>query len=71
MSPEDAPVQAQIAKLQRFITDNYYECTDDILLGLGSMYTSDMRMKQNIDKSGGEGTAEFTKQAIEVYTKKQ
>lgn len=71
MSPEDVPVQAQIAKLQRFITDNYYECTDDILLGLGSMYTSDMRMKQNIDKAGGEGTAEFTKQAIEVYTKKQ
>ena len=69
MSPEDAPVQEHIGKLQRFITENYYECTGDILHGLGSMYTSDQRMKENIDKAGGEGTAEFTKLAIEIYTK--
>lgn len=31
------------------------------------MYVCDERMKHNIDKTGGDGTAEFVKQAIFIY----
>lgn len=51
-------------KLQNFITENYYTCTDEILKGLGEMYVFDERFKNNIDKAGGIGTAEFTSKAI-------
>ena len=60
----------KIEKLQKFITDNYYTCTNEILKGLGEMYVNDERMKRNIDKAGGEGTTEFARQAILVYCSK-
>ena len=66
---DSAEVQALVAKLQAHITANYYTCTDEILAGLGQMYVADERFKKNIDKYG-EGTAEFTANAIAVYTKK-
>lgn len=67
MSPAKDTVQEKIAALQKFITDNYYECTKAILSELGQMYVSDERFRKNIDKTGGEGTAEFVRQAISVY----
>lgn len=64
LSPDCDEVQMLIKKLQNFITDNYYTCTDEILKDLGEMYVSDERFKNNIDKAGGAGTAEFTAKAI-------
>lgn len=66
-APTEQVVQEKIAAIQQFITDNYYHCTDEILRGLGQMYVTDERMKRNIDKAGGEGTAAFVSQAIEVH----
>ena len=60
-------VQEKIAAIQNFITDHFYTCTKEILYGLGQMYVADERMKRNIDKAGGEGTAEFARQAIQIY----
>ena len=62
-SPE---VQSLVVKLQEYITQNYYTCTNEILAGLGQMYVADERFKENIDKSG-EGTAGFVAEAIEIY----
>lgn len=67
LSPAAKEVQEKVADLQEFITANYYECTDEILRGLGQMYVADERFKKNIDKAGGEGTAEFVSQAISEY----
>ena len=67
LSPSAKEVQGKIASLQKFITDNYYVCTDEILNGLGRMYVDDERFKENIDKAGGNGTAELVSQAISVY----
>ncbi len=64
-----APVQAQVAKLQEFITENYYTCTKEILSGLGKMYAAGGEFTENIDSYGGEGTACFVAKAIEVYCK--
>ena len=66
---DSVEAQALVAKLQAHITANYYTCTDEILAGLGKMYVADERFKKNIDKYG-EGTAEFTADAIEVYCRK-
>ena len=69
LEPDSQTVQSMIKKLQNFITENYYTCTDDILKGLGQMYIADERFKNNIDSAGGNGTAEFTAQAINTYYK--
>ena len=59
-------VQKLIKHLQNFITDNYYTCTDELFKELGKMYAADERFKNNINKAGGVGTAEFTAKAIEA-----
>ena len=69
-APADEPAQQLVAKLQKYITDNYYTCTDEILAGLGKMYVADSEFKNNIDGYAGEGTAEFVSNAIEKYTKR-
>lgn len=60
-------VQKQVKKIQDFITEHFYTCTDKILAGLGKMYSGGGSMTENIDAAGGEGTAEFVAKAIEVY----
>ena len=65
---DSAEAQALVAKLQAHITENYYTCTDELLAGLGKMYVADERFKKNIDKCG-DGTAEFTAEAIKVYSR--
>ena len=67
--PSDDASQVLVEKLQRYITDSFYHCTDEILAGLGKMYVADGEFKTNIDSFAGEGTAEFVSQAIEIYTK--
>ena len=67
LDPASAEAQALVAKLQNFITANYYTCTKQILQGLGQMYVADERFKANIDRAGGAGTAEFVASAIEIY----
>lgn len=59
-------VQSLVVKLQKYITQNYYTCTGEILAGLGQMYVADERFKQNIDRHG-EGTAEFVAEAIGLF----
>lgn len=70
LNPADEKVQAQVKKLKDFITDHYYQCDQNILLGLGNMYVSGGEMTQNIDASGGEGTASFVQKAIEIFCRK-
>lgn len=67
LTPSSDEVQKKISALQKFITENYYVCTNEILSGLGEMYICDERFKKNIDRAGGHGTAEFVSQAISVY----
>ena len=68
-SPACEEAQALVAKLQGFITDNYYTCTKQILFGLGQMYAAGDEMNENIDKAGGEGTGAFARDAITIYCK--
>ena len=65
--PSSKDAQALVKKLQDYITEHMYTCTKKILSGLGKMYAGDGDFTKNIDSYGGEGTAEFTSQAIEIY----
>ena len=67
LAPAAPEAQAAIRKLQQFITDHFYTCTPEILAGLGEMYLADERFRENIDKTGGEGTAAFVSKAIAAY----
>lgn len=69
LSPDDAQVQALVAQLQAFISAHYYTCTRQILQGLGMMYIAGDSMTENIDRAGGEGTAQFVHEAIQFYCK--
>lgn len=69
LSPTSKEAQALVAKLQSFITENYYTCTKQILFGLGQMYAAGDEMNENIDKAGGEGTGAFVREAINFYCK--
>ncbi len=62
-SPASSETQALVKKLQSHITEHYYLCTDEILLGLGQMYVADARFQNNIDKHAA-GTAAFIREAI-------
>lgn len=68
--PESEKVQLHVKKLQAFITEHFYTCSDETLYGLGKMYTEDKRFTDNIDKAGGKGTAGFVFEAIKKYCRK-
>ncbi|MDD3403913.1 MAG: MerR family transcriptional regulator [Hespellia sp.] len=68
-NPASERVQELVRRWQKHITDYYYDCTKEILSGLGQMYVLDERFTKNIDKHG-KGTAKFMSEAFEVYCKK-
>ena len=66
LAPNAPEVQSLVGKLQKYITQNYYTCTNEILVGLGKMYVADERFQESIDKYG-EDTAEFASKAIAIF----
>ena len=67
--PAAPEAQELIAQLQQYICDHYYNCTNQILYGLGQMYAAGDEMNENIDRAGGAGTGDFARRAIEIYCK--
>lgn len=69
LDPSGEKAQSKVKDLQNFISKNYYNCTNQILLGLGQMYAAGGEMTDNIDASGGKGCAAFVAEAIKVFVK--
>jgi len=65
-NPADSDIQHLVKEWQDFITDSYYDCTNEILAGLGKMYIADERFTENMDKFG-TGTARLMSEAIDIY----
>ncbi len=63
----DPAVQAQVEKLQSFISEHFYTCTKEVLAGLGALYAACGEFTANIDGAGGDGTAAFVHEAIQAY----
>ena len=68
--PAAPEAQALVQKLQSYITEHYYTCSDTILLSLSKMYDGGGTMTESIDKVGGPGTGDFAARAIAVHCKK-
>ena len=66
LSVQSDEVQELVRKWQECISNHFYQCTNEILEGLGQMYVFDERFKKNLDQYG-DGTAEFMSQAIALY----
>lgn len=62
--------QALVKRLQAYISENYYQCTPEILQTLGAMYGAGGEFTENIDKAGGEGTARFVERAISMQSRR-
>lgn len=69
LSYESPEVQSLVRKLQNYISDHYYQCTNEILNSLGQIYCSGGEFTINIDAVGGHGTAEYTAKAISAFCK--
>ena len=65
-TPDSTQAQDLVKKLQDYISQHYYHCTNVILAALGQMYVADARFKSNIDKNGA-GNAASICQAIGIY----
>ena len=65
--PTSPEAQAVVKRLQSYITEHFYTCTNEILANLGAMYAHDTRFRANIDAQGGVGTARFAQRAIKHY----
>ncbi len=67
LEPACERVQDQVRRLQAFISEHFYQCSDEILACLGQMYAGGGEMTENIDSVGGAGTAVFTAEAVRSY----
>lgn len=68
--PAAPEAQALVQKLQSYITEHFYTCSNEILLGLSKMYGGGGTMTESIDRVGGPGTGEFAASAIAVHCQK-
>lgn len=65
---DNPKVLSAIGEWKSHISKYYYECTDEIFVGLAQMYVEDLRFTENIDKYG-EGLAKFMSKAMIAYCK--
>ena len=68
---EAVEAQLWVKKLKGYITENFYECTDEILRSLGTVYACGGEFTENIDRDGrrrkcevcGKGNSSLLRQA--------
>lgn len=65
--PEGEKAQGQVQALQEYFTEYFYDCTKEILSGLGKMYGGGGAFTESINRAAGEGCAQFAAEAIAVY----
>lgn len=65
--PASPEAQAQARRVQDYITEHYYSCTNQIFAQLGRMYGSGGEFTENIDRAGGPGTGRFAAEAIRIF----
>ena len=67
--PAGNAAQQLVNKLQDYINEHFYKCSDQILCCLGRMYSGGGEINDNIDLAGGEGTGSFIDRAIREHCK--
>ena len=64
------PVQAAVAAYQAWIDRHFYPCNDDILAGLGALYTADARFTAHYEAIS-PGLADYFSRAIAEYCRRR
>ena len=57
---------AQAKRIQDYISEHFYACSDEVFLQLGRAYGAGGDFTRNIDAAAGTGAAAFATQAIEA-----
>ena len=60
-------MQSQVRKIQDYITDHFYICSNKILCIFGRMYAGGGELTEKIDDVGGIGIGEFASKAIDTF----
>lgn len=66
-SPMLAAVQNIVREWQEYISEYFYNCSNEMLLNLGELYEYDERFSTYINRFGSEKLASFFNSAIKVY----
>ena len=69
--PTCVEAREQAAKIQSFISEHYYPCTDKIFAQLGLSYGAGGEFTRNINAVAGDGAAEFASRVISRLTESQ
>ena len=56
-----------VKRLKNYVTEHYYQCTPEILPGLGKLYAGSGDFTMNIDRPARERMAVFAGEAIAIY----
>lgn len=65
--PASDEAVAQAKRIQDFICEHFYTCSNEVFAQLGHAYGCGGEFTQNINAVAGEGAAEFAARAIEAY----
>ena len=67
VDPTSTEATEQAGRIQEFISEHFYPCTDEIFAQLGHAYGCGGEFTQNIDAAAGLGAAAFAARAVEAY----
>lgn len=65
---EEKEVQSKVEDLYNYMNKYAFDCSIEVFSYIGKGYSQNPEFKSNIDKFG-EGVAEYTSKAIDVYCK--
>ena len=65
--PASEAATTQAKRIQDYISEHFYTCSDEVFLQLGRTYGAGGDFTRNIDAAAGAGAAAFATQAIEAY----
>lgn len=57
-----------VSELKKFLSDNFFYCSNEVLLGIANTYVCDNRFKEFVD-SRSVGTSEYVLEAVKYYCK--
>lgn len=66
-TPALPAIQSIVAEWQEYISENFYPCSDAMLMYLGELYQTDERFVEYINRFATWNVAEFFGEAIKVY----
>ncbi len=67
VDPTAPEAQEQARVVQRFISENFYQCSNEVFAQLGKAYGAGGAFTQNINAAAGAGAAEYAARAIAAY----